>query len=69
MTTAKVIEIIGSSTKSWEDAVQQALNEAHKTLKGIHGVDVIRHTTKVDNNGRIQEYRVDCKVAFEVLHK
>ena len=35
---AKIIEIVGSSDKSWQDAVQAALNEVKKTIHGITGV-------------------------------
>lgn len=37
---AKIIEIIGSSDKSWEDAAQVAVDEAKKTLHGLHGIEV-----------------------------
>jgi len=37
---AKIIEIIGSSDKGWEDAAQVAVDEAKKTLHGIHGIEV-----------------------------
>jgi dodecin len=36
---AKIIEIVGSSDKSWQDAAQAALNEAKKTIHGITGVE------------------------------
>lgn len=36
----KVVEIIGSSDKSWQDAAQVALEEANKTFKGITGVGI-----------------------------
>ena len=45
---AKVIEIIGSSDKDWEDAAQVAINEARKTLHGIHGIEVMDMTATVD---------------------
>ena len=41
---AKVIEIIGSSDKGWEDAAQVTVNEARKTLHGIHGIEVMDMT-------------------------
>ncbi len=36
----KIIEVVGSSDKSWEDAAQVAVDEAKKTLHGIHGIEV-----------------------------
>jgi dodecin len=66
---AKVIEIIGSSDKSWQDAAQAALNEATKTLHGITGVEVGDMTAKVDpNSGNITEYHTSVKIAFGVEH-
>lgn len=45
---AKVIEIIGSSDKGWEDAAQVAVDEAKKTLHGIHGIEVVDMTAHID---------------------
>jgi flavin-binding protein dodecin len=66
---AKIIEIVGSSEKSWQDAAQTALNEAKKTIHGITGVEVGDMTAKVDpNNGNITEYHTVVKIAFGVEH-
>ncbi|MFL6342824.1 MAG: dodecin family protein [Nitrososphaeraceae archaeon] len=66
---AKVIEIIGSSDKSWQDAAQAALDEAKKTIHEIAGVEVGDMTAKVDSNtGNITEYRTAVKIAFGVKH-
>jgi flavin-binding protein dodecin len=66
---AKIIEIVGSSDKSWQDAAQAALNEAKKTIHGIKGVEVGDMTAKVDpNNGNITEYHTAVKIAFGVEH-
>jgi flavin-binding protein dodecin len=66
---AKVIEIIGSSDKGWEDAAQVAVNEARKTLHGIHGIEVMDMTATVDEStGKIGQYRASVKVAFGVEH-
>lgn len=61
----KIIELIGTSNKNFEDAVQDAVNTASKTLRGISGVDVLGQTALVENN-QIVEYRVNVKVAFKV---
>ncbi|MBN1683216.1 dodecin domain-containing protein [Candidatus Bathyarchaeota archaeon] len=65
MTVVKIIELIGSSPKGWEEAVKDALNEASKTVRNIKGIDVIKYTAKVDNN-KITEYRAVVKIAFVV---
>jgi dodecin len=67
---AKIIEIVGSSNTSWQDAAQVAVNEAKKTIHGITGVEVGDMTAKVDpNSGNITEYHTAVKIAFRVEHK
>jgi dodecin len=64
---AKVIEIVGSSEQGWNEAVQAALDEAKKTVKGITGLEVTDKTAKVDPaSGRITEYRAGVKIAFGI---
>jgi flavin-binding protein dodecin len=46
MTVVKIVELIGSSPKSWEEAVVNAVKEAAKTVRNIKGVDVKRFTAK-----------------------
>ncbi|MGA9171762.1 MAG: dodecin family protein [Nitrososphaeraceae archaeon] len=66
---AKIVEIVGSSDKSWQDAAQAALSEAKKTIHGITGVEVGDMTAKVDpNSGNITEYHTAVKIAFGVKH-
>jgi len=65
MTVAKIIEIVGCSDKSWEDAIQQAIARASKTIRNIRGVDIIGQKAVV-RNGKIIEYRVNLKLAFGV---
>ena len=65
VTVAKVVEIIGSSPKSWEDATRNAITEAAKTVRGIKSVSVKRCTAKVEKN-KIVEYRAVIKIAFVV---
>ena len=66
---AKISEIVGSSDKSWEDAVQVALTEATKTIRGITGIELTDMTARVDpNTGKIVEYHSTVKIAFGVEH-
>lgn len=63
---ATIVEVIGSSPNGWEDASQNALDEAKKTIRGIKGVKVITNTAKVDaETGKITEYHSTVKIAFE----
>ncbi|MGI6615814.1 MAG: dodecin family protein [Dethiobacteria bacterium] len=64
-TVAKVIELVGESQIGWEDAVHNAVEEASKTIEGITGVEVVNLTASLDN-GEIEEYKVNLKLAFGV---
>lgn len=66
MAVMKVLELMSSSSKSWEDAAQKAIDKAGKTLKGIQSVWVQDFSATVDAKGKIQDYRVTVKVTFEV---
>jgi hypothetical protein len=63
MAVAKVTEIIASSPKSFEDAVQKGVARAHKTLKNVRGAWIAEQKVKVEN-GKIREYRVAMRVTF-----
>lgn len=65
MPTIKVVELIGTSTESWEDAVSNALKRASKTTRNITGLDLIGQSAEV-KDGEITEYRANVKVAFVV---
>jgi dodecin len=66
---AKIVEIIGSSDKGWEEAAQVALDEAKKTIHGITGLEVTDMTAKVDaNSDMISQYRAAVKISFGVEH-
>lgn len=61
----KVIEILGVSDKSFDDAVSQGIARASKTVKNITGVDIVGHTGDV-KDGKITQYRVNMKLCFVV---
>ena len=65
MPVVKIIELIGSSPDGWNEAVQNAVTEAAKTIKNIKGVHVKRCTAKVEAN-KIVEYNANVKIAFIV---
>ena len=66
MSVLKVVEIMGNSTVSFEDAVKNVVNEASKTIKRIKSVYVQDMQAVVTNN-KIAEYRVTTKVTFGIL--
>jgi flavin-binding protein dodecin len=65
MSVVKVIELIGSSPEGWEQAAQNAVNEASESVRNIKGLDLKRCTAKIENN-KIVEYRSVVKIAFVV---
>jgi dodecin len=67
MAILKVIEIMASSEKSWEDAAASAVKIAAKTVKEIRSVYVQDMSAVVKNN-KISEFRVNLKISFEVLN-
>jgi flavin-binding protein dodecin len=64
MPVLKVIEIMASSPKSWEDATIIAVKTAGETLKGIRSV----YMSAIVENNKISEFRVNAKISFEVLN-
>ena len=67
LSVIKVVELVGTSAHSWEDAARQAVAEASHSLRHITGIDVIKHTARV-TDGKISEYRTTLNVAFLVEH-
>jgi flavin-binding protein dodecin len=63
MSVAKVSEITASSTKSFEDAIQEGINRATKTLDKVQGAWIQDHEVAV-KGGKITEYKVRMKVTF-----
>ena len=61
----KIIELIGSSPRSWEDAAQNAVKAAAKSLKRIKALDLVSCNAKIEKNA-IVEYRAVVKIAFVV---
>jgi dodecin len=64
MSVARVTEIIASSKKSFEDAVNVGIARASKTLKNVQGAWVQDQKVVVDGKGKISEFRVTLKVTF-----
>lgn len=62
---AKVITIIGQSPESFAKAADAAVREAAKTVRGIHGVDVISMSALVEDD-HISMYRTTVNIAFAV---
>lgn len=65
MAITKVIEVIASSEKSFDDATRNALKEASKSVDNITSIYVKEMNANVSNN-EIVSYGVNAKVSFEV---
>jgi len=65
MSVLKVIEIMGNSSVSFEDALQNVINEVSKTVNHIKSVYVKDMQVAVSNN-KISQYRVTTKVTFDI---
>lgn len=65
MAVVKVVEIVGGSPDGFEEAIHNALRECCRTVRNVTGVEVVNWTGKV-TDGKISEYKVNCKIAFVV---
>ncbi len=60
----KIIELVGSSTTSWEDAAKTAVNTAAKTLRNLRIAEIAQMDMKIEN-GKVAAYRVRVKLSFK----
>ena len=65
MAVVKILELVGSSDNSWDDAVKNALADASKTVEHIVGIDVLGFKAEVKDN-KIANYKAHVKIAFTV---
>ena len=59
----RVIQIVGSSEKSIDDAIRMAIDRASKTLRGLRWFEVVETRGHIDN-GKVQHFQVTLKVGF-----
>jgi flavin-binding protein dodecin len=60
----KVIELVGTSNKSWEDAARTAVERAAKSLRDLRVAEVVELDMQLDN-GKVEAYRAKMKVSFK----
>jgi flavin-binding protein dodecin len=60
----KIIEIVGTSPKSWEDAAKVALETASKSLEDLRVAEVVKQDVTVEN-GKVISYRVRLNISFK----
>ena len=68
MSTYKVIEVIGTSTTSWEDAAAQAIKTAGETLHDLRVAEVVKQDIHLDESGGIT-FRTKLELSFKYLHE
>jgi len=59
----KVLEVLAQSNKSWEDAAQNAINEAAKSVRGVKSI-YIKELEAAVEDGKISQYRINAKISF-----
>ncbi|HVH14516.1 MAG TPA: dodecin family protein [Candidatus Angelobacter sp.] len=65
MPVGKIIELVGTSSRGFEDAINEAVRRSSRTVKNIRGVDVVGQKAIV-KDGKVTEYRVNLKLSFGV---
>ena len=60
----KVIELVGTSTKSWEDAAKAAVDRAGRSLRDLRVAEVVQLDMQM-NKGKVEAYRAKIKVSFK----
>jgi len=61
----KVIELIGTSTDSWEKAAANAVEQAAKTLRDLRVAEVVTLDMQLDAKGKVEAYRAKLYVSFK----
>jgi flavin-binding protein dodecin len=64
--TYKIIEVVGTSTKSYDDAIGNAVASASKSLKALSWFEVVEMRGGI-KDGKVEEYQVILKVGFKLL--
>jgi len=59
----RVAEFVGQSSRSWQDAIEEAVSQASKQYRNISGVEVVNWTANCQGD-RIVEYKADVKIAY-----
>ncbi|HTT17771.1 MAG TPA: dodecin family protein [Candidatus Sulfotelmatobacter sp.] len=63
-TVYKVVEVIGTSTQSWEDAAKNAVETAGRTLRDLRVAEVVK-TDMTVKDGKVQAYRARVLLSFK----
>jgi flavin-binding protein dodecin len=61
----KIVEVVGSSPKSWEDAARSAVEAAAKTLRDLRVAEITKLDMKIDKSGKVVAYRARVSMSFK----
>jgi dodecin len=65
MSAYKIISVVGTSTKSWEDATQAAVGAAAKSLRDLRIAKVSEMDVTIDKKGKVTQYRCKVDISFK----
>ena len=68
MSVYKVIEVIGTSSTSWEDAASEAVKTAAQTIRDLRVAEVVKQDIHLDEGGTIT-YRIKLQLSFKYEHE
>jgi hypothetical protein len=63
MAVARVTKLTAASPRSWQDAVNEGLKRANKSLRGLTGLHIVEQKAHIEK-GKITEYRVTMEITF-----
>ena len=65
MSVYRVTDLIGTSSKSWEDAAREALSTAAESLRDLRVADVVAQDIALGDDGKISTFRTKLRVSFK----
>jgi flavin-binding protein dodecin len=65
MSVYKVIELVGTSPNSWEEAAKMAVQQANKSLRDLRVAEVSELDMTLDDSGKVTAFRAKLKVSFK----
>jgi flavin-binding protein dodecin len=65
--TYKIIELVGTSDKSYEEAIQNAISKAAQSLKALSWFEIVQMRGAI-SDGKVTEYQVDLKIGFKLVN-
>jgi dodecin len=61
----KVIELIGTSSESWERAAANAVEQASRTLRDLRVAEIVQLDMQLDSKGKVEAYRAKVNISFK----